>query len=92
MPGLRRWTVDPQLACRIYRPEFVPRFNFRALPAHVQIRMLDGGFWLIDIRTGIRYRRITMADLPNKACFANGASRRRSDDEEEDEDEVASEP
>lgn len=40
------------------------------LPDHVQIIIpRDGGFWLVDRRTGIRYRRITMDDLPSRVCW-----------------------
>lgn len=53
---------------RYYRtPPLLDVFN---LPPHVKITIpLDGGFWLIDRRTGVRYRRVTMDDLPNGASW-----------------------
>jgi hypothetical protein len=40
-----------------------PPLDVFALPPHVAITIpQDGGFWLIDLRTGVRYRRVTMED------------------------------
>lgn len=54
------------------------------LPAHVKITIpRDGGFWLIDARTGVRYRRVTMDDLPNGVSW-NTRGKVRGDREGED--------
>lgn len=83
----RTWDFDPRLCIRVYRPEYVPDFDIRALPPHVKITIPpDGGFWLVNSSTGIRYRRITMADLPEKASWANGMSRKRGEEEDDEND------
>ena len=44
--------------------------DVRNLPRHVTITIpRDGGFWLVDRRTGTRYRRVTMADLPTAVTW-----------------------
>lgn len=54
------------------------------LPAHVKIVIpRDGGFWLVDCRTGVRYRRVTMADLPHRVSW-NTRGKVRSDDGDRD--------
>lgn len=70
MPGCRRWTRDPVHGFRVFKPERVPELDLRSLPANVDLTIPpDGGFWLIDRETGIRYRRVTMADLPKGVTF-----------------------
>lgn len=64
---------------RFYDP--CPAFSIRRLPEGAEVRLLDGSFWVVDQLTGIRYRRITMADLPK--CVTWNTRRGASDDEDE---------
>jgi hypothetical protein len=65
----------------------ITTLNIFALPPHVKITIpLDGGFWLVDMRTGVRYRRVTMDDLGDKAgkvSWESGKGRRKHDDSDE---------
>lgn len=47
-----------------------PKLDVRNRPPHVGIKLEAGGFWLYDRRNGVRYRRITMDDLPKKTHWA----------------------
>jgi len=58
-----------------------PDFTFDQLPEDARIVIpLDGGFWVVDRLTGIRYRRLTMADLPK---FVTWNTRGRAADYED---------
>jgi hypothetical protein len=65
------------LCFRYYRDP--PPLDVHSLPPHVKITIPpDGGFWLVDRRTGIRYRRVTMDDLPKGVSWN---TRRKADQE-----------
>lgn len=86
MPGSRKWHRDPTHGFRVFKPEHVPEFNLRRLPPDVQMVMPpDGGFWLVDRPSGIRYRRVTMDDLPAHVCWNTNGGRRGEDHDEADE-------
>jgi hypothetical protein len=76
MPG-RSWTRDSVHGFRVFKPEHVPDFDLGNLPPSVAMIMPpDGGFWLVDKASGIRYRRVTMADLPKHVCWNTNGGRR----------------
>lgn len=55
---------DRDRCCRLY--DNPPALDVRNLPPYVKITLPpDGGFWLVNAETGVRYRRLTMDDLPN---------------------------
>lgn len=57
-----------------------PPLNVFSLPPHVKITIPpDGGFWLIDTRNGVRYRRITMNDLPRNVTWNTRGKAERED-------------
>ena len=59
-----------------------PVFTVRDMPEGSQVVLpMDGGFWVVDQLTGIRYRRLTMADLPKGVTFN---TRGKADDGEAD--------
>jgi hypothetical protein len=64
---------------RYYR--LCPPLDVCSLPPHVAIIVPpDGGFWLVDRRTGVRYRRVTMDDLPSGVSW-NTRGKARDDDQ-----------
>ncbi len=58
---------DPIHGFRYYAEP--PAFTLRRLPEGSQIVLANGGFWVVDQLTGIRYRRVTMADLPKHVSW-----------------------
>lgn len=58
-----RVRFDRQHGFRFFHP--CPTFTIADLPEGSRIVIPpDGGFWVVDRATGIRYRRLTMDDLP----------------------------
>lgn len=62
-----------------------PRFSLRTMPVDAKIILApEGGFWVIDGLTGIRYRRVTMADLPKHTSWnTRGKGRYNQEDGDE---------
>lgn len=61
-----------------------PRIGLHELGAlNAEIIMpLDGGWWIADRASGIRYRRITMADLPKHVTWNTRGKGRYNQDED----------
>lgn len=60
--------VDPTYGFRYFAE--CPPIDLRALPADMAITIpLDGGFWIVDRESGIRYRRICKADMPKETSW-----------------------
>ena len=76
----RKWRLDPVSGARVYKPRCVPNLDIRNLPPNVGITIpLDGGFWLVEKDTGIRFRRVTMADMPPHRCWNTNGGRQAAD-------------
>lgn len=72
---------DPTWGFRYYDP--CPEFTVANMPEDSAVVIpSDGGFWVIDRLTGIRYRRLTMADLPKGVTWN---TRGKADNGDEDE-------
>lgn len=64
---MRLWRRDPR-GFRVYLDS--PSLDLFRLPPQIALTIpADGGFWLINRLTGIRYRRVTMADLPKDVTW-----------------------
>lgn len=74
--------TDPVHGFRYYvDPPYIAFHELDAVDAKV-IMPLDGGWWIVDKLTGIRYRRITMADLPKHVTWnTRGKGRYHCDDD-----------
>lgn len=70
--------VDREGCYRYYDP--CPQFSLRRMPQNAGIVLRDGGFWVIDAITGIRYRRITMDDLPKHVSWNTRGPVERDDE------------
>lgn len=58
-----------------------PPLDVSRLPPDVDLKLEAGGFWLYNRRNGVRYRRVTMDDLPPKTHWAM-TGRRNSDSDD----------
>lgn len=59
-----------------------PSFDLKHMPEDAKLAMpTDGGVWVVDALTGIRYRRVTMDDLPKHATWNTRGKARDSEQE-----------
>lgn len=76
-PLVKRCPVNRRV--RYFDP--CPKFEVGKLPEGAEIRLVDGGFYVVDQLTGIRYRRITMADLPKHVVWNTRGPAAKDEDE-----------
>ena len=73
---------DPAHGFKFYvDPPRIGLHELGAVDAEI-IMPLDGGWWIADRLTGIRYRRITMADLPKNVTWNTRGKGRYNQDED----------
>ena len=75
---------DPLWGFRFYADP--PEFSLNNMPEDAALVIpSDGGIWVVDRLTGIRYRRVTTDDLPKHVTFNTRGPGKNSNRDEDDE-------